>query len=117
MAHAYVATVMAAEVDEVDGGTYPEVEAWQPHENSVLETLGEVWVFSVPGMVPILTEERKRRKTINPPKKSLRCYSKKVPVSNLTPNVNFPQCTRTSVTHVPRYNTSDHSQLLDRIGD
>lgn len=26
--HAYVALVVAAEVDEVDGGTYPEVEAW-----------------------------------------------------------------------------------------
>ena len=26
--HTYVATVMAAEVDEVDGGTQPEVEAW-----------------------------------------------------------------------------------------
>lgn len=59
--HTYVATVMAAEVDEVDGGTYPEVEAWQPHQDSVLEALGEVWVSSVPCTVPILVEARRKK--------------------------------------------------------
>lgn len=61
--HTYVATVMTAEVDEVDGGTYPEVEAWQPHKDSVLEALGEVWISSVPGTVPILVEKREKRIT------------------------------------------------------
>lgn len=52
--HTYVAMVVAAEVDEVDGSTHPEVEAWQPHQDSVLEALGEVGVSSVPCTVPIL---------------------------------------------------------------
>lgn len=52
--------VVAAKVDEVDGGTYPKVEAWQPHQDSVLEALGEVWVFCVPCAVPILVEARRK---------------------------------------------------------
>lgn len=59
--HTYVATVMTVEVDEVDGGTQPEVEAWQPHQDSVLEALCEVWVRSVPCTVPILVSQEGRR--------------------------------------------------------
>ncbi len=62
MIHTYVAMVMAAEVDEVDGGTHPQVEAWQPHQNSVLEALGEIWVLSVPCAVPILVERRRKKR-------------------------------------------------------
>jgi len=35
---------MAAKVDEVDGSNNPEVEAWYPNQDSVLKTLGEVWI-------------------------------------------------------------------------
>lgn len=59
--HTYVAMIVAAEVDEVDGGTYPEVKAWQPHQDRVLEALGEVWVIRVPRTVPILVTEKKKK--------------------------------------------------------
>lgn len=62
--HADVALVVAAEVNEVDGSAHPEIEAWHPHQNSVLETLSEVWVCSVPCTVPILVLERKRNITV-----------------------------------------------------
>lgn len=61
MSHTNIATVVAAEGDEVDGGTYPEVEAWQPHQDSVLETVGEVRIFCVPCTVPILEEVRRKK--------------------------------------------------------
>lgn len=61
MTHTYVAMVMAAEVDEIDGGTHPEVKAWQPYQDSVLEALGEVWVIGVPCTVPILEEKKNKR--------------------------------------------------------
>lgn len=54
--HADVAMAMVAEVDEVHGGTQPEVKAGQPHQQGVLEALGEVWVGSVPCAIPILIE-------------------------------------------------------------
>lgn len=60
--HTYVTTVVATEVDEVDGGTNPEVDAWQPHQHSVLETLGEVGSVSVQRMVPILSFRQKKTK-------------------------------------------------------
>lgn len=64
MTHTYVAIVMAAEVDEIDGGTQPEVEARQPHQDSVLEAPGEVWVRSVPRTVPILVEANRKKRII-----------------------------------------------------
>lgn len=57
MTHAYVAAVVAPEVDEVDGGTNPEVEAWHPHQHGVLETGGEVWIRRMPRTVPVLMGE------------------------------------------------------------
>lgn len=62
--------VMGTEVDEVDGCTHPQVEAWQPHQDSVLEALSEVWVSSVPCTVPILGEAR-IKKSIKPKKPTL----------------------------------------------
>lgn len=62
--HAYVALVVAAEVNEVDGSAHPEIEAWHQHQNGVLETLSEVWVCSVPCTVPILVLGRKRNVTV-----------------------------------------------------
>lgn len=53
--------VMAAEVDEIDGGTHPEVKTWQPYQDSVLEALGEVWVIGVPCTVPILEEKKEQK--------------------------------------------------------
>lgn len=50
--------VMGMEVDEVKGCTYPKVEAWQPHQDRVLETLGEVGISGVPCTVPILEKEQ-----------------------------------------------------------
>lgn len=81
VSHTYVALVMAAEVDEVDGGTHPEVEAWQPHKDSVLEALGEVRVRSVPCTVPILVEGKDRRGNINKKDHHI-CFV--IPISTLT---------------------------------
>ena len=61
MTHAYVAAVVAAEVDEVDGGTDPEVEAWHPHQHGVLETVCEVWIRSMPRTVPVLAGEEEKQ--------------------------------------------------------
>lgn len=62
VSHTYVATVMAAKIKQVNGGTHPEIKTWQPHQDSVLEALCEVWVSSVPCMVPILLETRRKKR-------------------------------------------------------
>lgn len=65
MTHTYVAVVVATEVEEVEGGAYPEVKAWQPHQHGVLEALREVRLGRVPRTVPILGEERTTRTYIH----------------------------------------------------
>ena len=47
-------TVMAVKVEAIEGSTQPEVDAWDPHQNRVLETLGQVRVGRIPRSVPIL---------------------------------------------------------------
>lgn len=52
-----VSMVTAAEIQAVDGRTQPEVDAGDPHQDSVLEALGQVWVGGVPCSVPVLWDQ------------------------------------------------------------
>lgn len=65
MTHTYVAVIVAAEVDEVKWCTYPQVQAWQPHQDCILETLGEVGIRGVPCPVPILEKEHEESKDVS----------------------------------------------------
>lgn len=56
--HTYVAVIVPTKVDEIEGGTQPEVDAWQPHQDGVLEARGEVRLCSIPWAVPILGEAK-----------------------------------------------------------
>lgn len=64
--HTYIPMVMTVEINEVDGGTYPQIKAWYPHQDCVLEALGKIWVASVPRCVPILKKRFFFPKRINP---------------------------------------------------
>lgn len=46
--HTYVAVIVPTKVDEIEGGTQPEVDAWQPHQDGVLEARGKVRLCSIP---------------------------------------------------------------------
>ena len=52
--HLNVASVMAREIEEVEGEAEPEVTTRHPHEDRVLKALGEVGVAGVPRDIPLL---------------------------------------------------------------
>lgn len=52
--HPDASTVMAVEVKAVEGGQQPQIDAGDPDQYCVLETLGQVWVGCVPCAVPVL---------------------------------------------------------------
>lgn len=57
--HANAPTVMAVEVETVERGQQPQVDARDPHQHCVLETLRQVWVGRVPCAVPVLVTRQK----------------------------------------------------------
>lgn len=48
------ATVMAVEMEAVERCQQPQVDAGNPNQYCVLETLGQVWVGCIPRTVPVL---------------------------------------------------------------
>lgn len=62
--HTDASMVMAVEVEAVKGGEQPEIDAGDPHEHCVLETLGQVRVGCVPRTVPVLQQRRKQEERL-----------------------------------------------------
>lgn len=51
--------VVTVEVKAVEGGQQPQVDTGDPHQHSVLETLGQIRIGCVPRAIPVLRQREK----------------------------------------------------------
>lgn len=61
--HLNAPMVMAVEMKAVEWSQQPQIDTRDPHQHCVLETLGKVWIGSVPCTVPVLYKIKEKKKT------------------------------------------------------